>query len=83
MLVLPAAVFACPNCVSSVEAASQSGTSGSMAGGLGGNMAAGYYYSILFMIGILFTLTTILVFAIRRQDTRLVPESFSDEDFPR
>ena len=44
---------ACPNCVNSIPADTSTGspgTSGSMAGGIGGSMAAGYYYSILFSV---------------------------------
>lgn len=73
---------ACPNCVDSLAANSSTGepgTSGSMAGGLGGSMAAGYYYSILFMLAMLFSVTGAVFYMIRRQvkaDAQLeIPDS--------
>jgi hypothetical protein len=70
LLAGPAVVFACPNCKTMLEDPGQTGTSGSMAGGVSGNMAAGYYYSILFMLGTMFSLAGLLVFAIVRQARR-------------
>jgi hypothetical protein len=78
MLILPgAALFAwpvtalaCPNCVDSIAAGGsigEPGTSGSMAGGIEGSMAAGYYYSILFMLFMLFSVTGGIAYAIWRQ----------------
>ena len=73
---------ACPNCVDTLAADAStgvSGTSGSMAGGFGGSMAAGYYYSILFMLVMLFSVTGTVVYLIVRQakaDARVeLPES--------
>jgi predicted lipid-binding transport protein (Tim44 family) len=68
-LALPGLVEACPSCVETVAANSveaQSGTSGSMAGGLGGGMARGYYYSILFMLAMLFGVAGTFVFFVVR-----------------
>jgi hypothetical protein len=66
----PVAAYACPNCKTMLEDPGQMGTSGSMAGGVSGNMAAGYYYSILFMLGTMFSLAGLVVFAIVRQARR-------------
>jgi len=69
-LALTATVEACPSCAQTVAENSvekQSGTSGSMAGGLGGSMARGYYYSILFMLAMLFAVAGTFVFFIVRQ----------------
>lgn len=70
VLMAPAALRACPNCVDTIAASSstgESGTSGSMAGGFGTGMASGYYYSILFMLLVLFAMVTALVVFIVRQ----------------
>ena len=58
--------MACPNCKSMLED-NTSPTNGSMAGGFGGSMAAGYYYSILFMLTVLFSMVGTLFFVIRRE----------------
>ena len=71
-LAVPVVAMACPNCKSMIEDKTGMGTSGSMAGGLGGDMAAGYYYSILFMLAVLFTMVGTLFFVIRRE-ARQVP----------
>ncbi len=60
---------ACPNCVDTISADASTGspgTTGNMAGGIGGSMAAGYYYSILFMLTMLFTVTGIFVYVVYR-----------------
>jgi hypothetical protein len=66
MALIPAAAMACPNCKSMLEDNSAS-TNGSMAGGFAGSMAAGYYYSILFMLTVLFSMVGTLFFVIRRE----------------
>src|SRR6185295_15869179 len=65
-----AVVQGCPNCVESIAADGSTGSTGgagSMAAGVGGSMAEGYYYSILFMITMLFAMTGAIVYVIWRQ----------------
>ena len=65
VLLVPALALACPNCKVSVE-----DTQNQAGGGTGGSMVAGYYYSILFMLGMLFSLVTAMIFFIRREALR-------------
>jgi hypothetical protein len=61
---------ACPNCVDSIAengSTGDTGGAGSMAAGVGGSMAEGYYYSILFMITMLFSVTGAIICVIWRQ----------------
>ena len=63
----PVAAMACPNCKGTLE-------DGANAGSAGLNMVRGYYYSILFMMSMPFLLTGFLVFAIRRQTGKSLPQ---------
>ncbi len=70
VLVFASFAHACPNCVDSIAANSSTGDTGgagSMSGGVGGSMAAGYYYSIMFMLLMLFSVTGFLVYVIWKQ----------------
>lgn len=59
----PAVGLACPNCKFTVEEE----TAAQAASDNPGDLAAGFYYSILFMMGMTLTLATCLVLFIRRE----------------
>jgi hypothetical protein len=67
VLVLSPAVMACPNCKLSVQDQDAATAMGAGVTGASGDMAAGYAYSIYFMLAVPAILLTGLVFFIRRQ----------------
>ena len=82
VLAWPMVMQACPTCSETIAANSSTGEgapAGSLAGGIGGSMAAGYYYSILFMLVMLFSvlaaMSRVIVREVRAHAQMTRPES--------